>query len=98
MNFLTQKEIEEKFEELIDSFDDYDGNENYHCNPNWEEVKSFLHSTRAADKEAVMEMIKEMKKTCGGDLQMNDEYEQCHGYNQALSDLLTQLKDKWIIN
>ena len=26
-------------------------------------------------------------KTCGGDLQMNDEYEQCHGYNQALSEI-----------
>lgn len=108
--FKTQKEIEENFDKkfciaLIGE-----------SNPNdkWFEVKtgvksydiqSFLHSVRAADKEAVEKWVKEAKKDnskicdCGD----KDDCNLCPKkknsyYNSALSDLFTHLKDNWIIN
>ena len=31
-------------------------------------------------------------KICGGDLQMNDEYEQCHGYNKAKQEIRDRIE------
>lgn len=61
-------------------------------------IEDYLGSDAVAEAtgeiiSAVRELVKSKKKVCGGDLQMNDEYEQCHGYNQALDDLLKQLKE-----
>lgn len=47
-------------------------------------------------KQSLYELIKEKmpkKKACGGDNQMNDEYEQCHGFNNALDDVTKALSE-----
>lgn len=41
----------------------------------------------------LLQKMEKMKKKCGGDLQMNDEYEQCHGWNAALSDCIAIVKE-----
>ena len=42
---------------------------------------------------SLLQKMEGLKKKCGGDLQMNDEYEQCHGWNAALSDCIAIVKD-----
>ena len=53
---------------------------------------NFLHSVRAADKEAVREMIKSLERNAENGFLGNTQTDEA--YNSALSDLLTQL-DKW---
>ena len=110
--FKTQKEIEEGFSKQFD-FDmcedcgSFRRGQTTDCG-----VKSFLHSTRQADKEAVMKEIEleDAYKMPFSDADIAMELIENHkeikrvanrwykkGRSDALSDLLTQLKDKWII-
>lgn len=91
--FRSREEIEKKFGNLS-IFKLYNPDEVWqNSSEDSETIKIFIQITRLADLNAVIAMVEGMKKVCGGDLQMNDEYEQCHGYNQALTDLLTKLEE-----
>ena len=87
-----REEWEIKFEEVVAR--NYRGQDPYW--PDWEGVKSFIRTHKKLwerqAREEVVTLLKEMKKTCGGDSMMNDEYEQCHGFNQALADAIQAIK------
>lgn len=52
----------------------------------WDEHVIGLSVLTRTLQAAVIEMLPE-EKTCGGDLMMNDELEQCRGYNAAIADM-----------
>ena len=102
--FKTQKEIEERFD------DRWNGSLYLHYRDNFgnfiegnvsevDHIKSFLHSIRAADKEAVREMIENEKDkfACAivvPESEIPNTIIFNKGAQSALSDLLAQL-DKW---
>lgn len=95
--FKTQKEIvEEEFDkEFPDTTHTSCANKEIPCGTMKNSIKSFLHSIRAADKEAVMEMIENALQFRYHDNSKDDEIAMKR--NQILSDLLTHLKNNWIV-
>ena len=110
--FKTQKEIEERFDELYPISIDYPpitemevftqieiDRRVKRAKAKNEDIKLFLHSTRQADKEAVMEMIIETNNFRQAKADDKDDWNDALEQSARKIDaLLTQLKDKWIIN
>lgn len=77
----TLKSIEKEFDETFKDnwFVATEGKNDVRC----EQIKSFY----ASKIEELVKGIVPKHKCCGGDLQMNDEYEQCHGFNEAIDQI-----------
>ena len=98
-NPLLQKQLEEKLHDILFNKLDYcskrkesDGNYLFCIKSCESKIQLLFNSFHKETIESIIEMAEGMKKVCGGDLMMNDELEQCRGYNQALTDLLKKLK------
>ena len=92
--FKTQKEIEKEFAK----FDRQWEKRGFLC---MDELKSFLYSLRAADKEAVMETINQYEHDAEAHSKGRCSYSTlalCSAIEQQVKlDLLTHLKDNWIV-
>ena len=90
----TQKEIEEKLQQLPQLYKASKGDIKY--------ISYFLHSLRAADKEVVMKEIEKVRESHthnsipSFEADLNEGCNICFK-NHVLSDLLTYLKDNWIV-
>ena len=65
-----------------------------------EDVRPIIEKALTQQREELLDALKMKHKTCGGDLQMNDEYEQCHGFNKAVDELnkkLATLREKYSV-
>ena len=95
MNFLTQKEIEEFSKELAVDLA-ISGASAPSVIRAVDKVNSFLHSTRAADKEAVTRAIEKLenRQIYSDNYPMEPQHSAVEEFKNRL---LTHLKDNWIV-